>query len=85
MSVASLDAGTKEVPLKTWLTEAAVLRYFSSSAMTNKSLRERLKLPESRRSKVTVLIRQALDRGLIKPADPESTSRTYAEYVPAWA
>ncbi|MEW6351851.1 MAG: ATP-binding protein [Thermodesulfobacteriota bacterium] len=63
----------------------AVLRYFSSSAMTNKSLRERLKLPESRRSQVTALIQQALDRGLVKPADPESKSRKFAEYVPAWA
>lgn len=63
----------------------AVLKYFSSGAMTNKSLRERLKMPEKQRSMVSVLIQEALDQGLIKAADPENRSRKFAEYVPAWA
>lgn len=53
--------------------------------MTNTSLRERLKMPETQRSMVSVLIQEALDQGLIKPADPENKSRKFAEYVPAWA
>lgn len=63
----------------------AVLKYYSSSAMTNKSLRERLKMPERQRSMVSVLLQQAVDSDLIKLADPESTSRKFAEYVPVWA
>ncbi|MFZ5864657.1 MAG: ATP-binding protein [Thermodesulfobacteriota bacterium] len=63
----------------------AVLKYFSSSAMTNKSLRERLKMPEKQRSMVSALIQEAQDRQLIKPADPENKSRKFAEYIPAWA
>jgi len=63
----------------------AVLRYYSDSAMTNTSLRERLKMPEKQRSMVSVLIQEAIDRQLVKPADPSNKSRKFAEYVPFWA
>jgi predicted HTH transcriptional regulator len=62
-----------------------VLKYYSDSAMTNTSLRERLKMPERQRSMVSSLIQQAIDEKLIKAADPESKSRKFAEYVPVWA
>jgi predicted HTH transcriptional regulator len=63
----------------------AVLKHFSGGAMTNTSLRERLKMPEKQRSMVSVLIQSAIDQKLIKPADPENRSRKFAEYVPSWA
>ncbi len=63
----------------------ALLRHFSGTAMTNTSLRERLKMPETQRSMVSGLIQDAVDKKLIKPADPENKSRKFAEYVPAWA
>lgn len=63
----------------------AVLKYYSDSAMTNTTLRERLKMPEKQRSMVSVLIQDAIDRGLVKPADPENKSKKFAEYVPFWA
>ena len=63
----------------------AVLKHFSDSAMTNKSLRERLKMPEKQRSMVSVLIQEALDNKLIRPADPHNKSRKFAEYRPHWA
>ncbi|HVZ84189.1 MAG TPA: ATP-binding protein [Terracidiphilus sp.] len=63
----------------------AVLKYFSSSAMTNKSLRERLKMPEKQRSMVSVLIQEAIDEGHIVAANPENKSKKFAEYIPAWA
>ncbi len=63
----------------------AVLRHFSDGAMTNQSLRERLKMSERRRSAVSVLIQEAIDQKLIKPADPENKSKKFAEYVPFWA
>jgi len=53
--------------------------------MTNKSLRERLKVAEKNRSMVSTLIQQALEKNLIKAADPENTSRKFTEYVPIWA
>lgn len=63
----------------------AVLKHFSDSVMTNTSLRERLKMPEKQRSMVSVLIQEAVDKKLIKPADPENKSKKFAEYVPFWA
>ncbi len=63
----------------------AVLKYYSDGTMTNKSLRQRLKMPEKQRSMVSVLIQEAIDKRLIKPADPENKSRKFSEYLPFWA
>ena len=62
-----------------------VLKHYSDGAMTNKSLRERLKMSEKQRSMVSVLIQEAIDEKLIKAADPNNKSRKFAEYVPFWA
>ncbi len=62
----------------------AVLKYLSSSAMTNTSLRERLKMHEKQRTQVSNLIRDAIDAGRIKRKDPTSTSVKFAEYIPYW-
>jgi len=63
----------------------AVLKHFSAEAMTNTTLRNRLRMPEKQRSMVSALIQDAINKRLIKPADPENTSRKFAEYVPFWA
>jgi predicted HTH transcriptional regulator len=63
----------------------AVLKYFSSSAMTNTSLRERLKMHEKQRTQVSNLIHDALEAGRIKRKDPTSASSKFAEYIPYWA
>jgi predicted HTH transcriptional regulator len=63
----------------------ALLKYCSNSTMTNKSLRERLKMPEKQRSMVSRLIQEAMDERLIAPANPENASKKYTEYIPAWA
>ena len=63
----------------------AVLKHFSDGAMTNKSLRERLKMSEKQRSMVSVLIQEAIDAKLVKAADPNNKSKKFAEYVPHWA
>jgi ATP-dependent DNA helicase RecG len=63
----------------------AVIRHLSSGAMTNTSLRERLKMPEKQRAMVSALIKETLNEGLIKRSDPESTSLKFSEYIPYWA
>jgi ATP-dependent DNA helicase RecG len=63
----------------------AVLKHYSDGAMTNTSLRERLKMPEKQRSMVSVLIQEAIDKGLVKNADPNNKSKKFANYVPSWA
>lgn len=63
----------------------AVLKHFSDDALTNKSLRERLKMPEKQRTMVSGLIQTAVDKGMIRPVDPANKSRKFAKYVPSWA
>lgn len=63
----------------------ATLKHLCSDVMTNKSLRERLKMPEKQRSKVSMLIQEAIEQGLVKPADPQNKSKKYTEYLPYWA
>jgi ATP-dependent DNA helicase RecG len=63
----------------------SILKFLSSSAMTNKSLRERLKMSEKQRSVVSVLIQSAVETGLVKPADPDNKSRKFTEYLPYYA
>ena len=62
----------------------AVLQYLSGKLMTNGTLRERLHLSEKQRRTVTSLIQSALEQNLIKTADPDNTSRKFAEYLPHW-
>ena len=53
--------------------------------VTNTSLRERPKMPRKQRSMVSALIQEAVDKGLVRSADPENKSKKFAEYVPFWA
>lgn len=63
----------------------ACLRYVTSQVMTNSSLRERFKLPADQNSTASRILRDTLERSLIKPVDPDSGSRRYTEYHPFWA
>ncbi len=60
----------------------AVLKYLSGDRMKNSTLRERLGIAEQNAAQVSQVIRQALERGLIRPADP---GKKQAAYVPNWA
>jgi ATP-dependent DNA helicase RecG len=61
------------------------LRYVMNEKMTNQTLRERFRLSEKKTESVSRAIRDAVDAGKIKLADPEQTSLRYRNYVPFWA
>jgi ATP-dependent DNA helicase RecG len=61
------------------------LRYVMNEKMTNQSLRERFKLPETKTDHVSRIIRDTVEAGLVKLDDPTNTSKRYAKYVPFWA
>lgn len=63
----------------------AVRLWFESQALTNASLRDRLRLSERQRPQVSVLIRDTVAAGLLKPKDPDNRSTKFAEYIPVWA
>lgn len=60
----------------------AVLRFISGARMRNSTLRERFGIESKNAAQVSRIIRLALDRKLIRPADPE---KPQAAYVPHWA
>lgn len=62
-----------------------VLQYYSSSAMSNTSLRDRFKMHDKQRSQVSLVIKEALTQNRIKPKDPNNASTKFVEYVPFWA
>lgn len=63
----------------------ACLRYVSNDQMTNSSLRERFSIKDSNYSMASRIIGDTIAEGLIKPYDPDNTSRKHAKYVPFWA
>lgn len=62
----------------------SIIRYYSSSGLTNASLRERFKMNESQRPQISLVIKEALVRNRIKAKDPNNSSTKFAEYVPFW-
>lgn len=60
------------------------LRYVMNQKMTNQSLRERFKLPESKVATVSQIIGTTVEAGKIKVADPTQSSTRYRNYVPFW-
>jgi ATP-dependent DNA helicase RecG len=62
----------------------SIIKYFSSGGLTNTSLRERFKMHEKQRPQVSLVIKEALAQGKIKPKDPNNESTKFAEYIPIW-
>ncbi len=60
----------------------AVLLHLSGNQMRNRELRERFGIKDSNAAQVSDVIRQALNKGLIRIADPV---RPKSGYVPFWA
>jgi len=61
------------------------LLYVGNQHMSNQTLRERFKLPESKAATVSFIIGATKDAGLIKQDDTETNSTRYARYLPFWA
>src|SRR5262249_17841362 len=62
-----------------------VLKYVTNERMTNQTLRERFKLPKSKRETVSRIIADAIQQNKIKPDDPSNKSKRYTKYVPWFA
>ena len=61
------------------------LLFLSNQRMSNQTLRERFKLPESATATISLVIGSAKDAGLIKLDDSDTNSTRYARYLPFWA
>ena len=61
------------------------LKYVSNERMSNQSLRERFRLPESKAATASQVIGATKEAGLIKSDESDTTSTRYARYLPFWA
>jgi len=61
------------------------LRYVMNERMTNQTLRDRFKLLENKTESISRAIRDTVEAGKIKLADPEVSSLRYRSYIPFWA
>ena len=61
------------------------LRYVMNERMTNQSLRDRFKLPESKTATVSQVIAATVEAEKIKLADQTQISTRYRSYIPFWA
>ena len=61
------------------------LKYVSNERMSNQSLRERFRLPESKAASASQVIGATKEAGLIKSDESDTTSTRYARYLPFWA
>lgn len=62
----------------------AIIQYYGNGGMNNTSLRERFGMHDKQASQISRLIKQAIDKGVIKSKDPESESKKFTVYVPYW-
>lgn len=62
----------------------ACIKYANADAASNASLRERFGLSDSQSAQVSRLIKDCLERGLVRQLDP-TASKKNMRYVPGWA
>ena len=62
----------------------ACIMHVQGDHLTNSSLRERFGLKESSAANISRLIKEAVEKKLIKPLDPNTAPR-YMKYIPTWA
>ena len=70
---------------KIWSTYLhTCIKYTEGDTMTNSSLRERFGVPETSSGSISRLIKDVIDKKLIRPLDPTTAPR-YMRYIPIWA
>jgi predicted HTH transcriptional regulator len=63
----------------------SIIEYYGGGCFYNTSLRKRFGMHEKQASQISLLIKEAMDAGKIKPKDPENVSKKFSLYVPYWA
>lgn len=80
-----LSSLTTEEKLRACYWHCCVRHVVDRESMTNASLCTRLSIEDQNKAMASRIIKQALDKKLIKPFDPDNKSLRYIKYVPFWA
>lgn len=70
-------------PIKNGQVSLYLDKYIEGDGITNSSLRERFGLKPTSSASISRLIKEALEKKLIKPIDSE-TGQRYMKYIPIW-
>lgn len=80
-----LDFTNIPVEDKLWSTYLhACIKFTEGKALTNTSLRERFGVADTSAGSISRLIKEVVNRKLIRPVDPNTAPR-YMRYIPVWA
>lgn len=63
----------------------SIITYFSDGGFNNSSLRDRFGMHDKQASQISLLIKEAIEAGKIKPKEEDNISKKFSKYVPYWA
>lgn len=63
----------------------SIITYFADGGFNNSSLRERFKMHDKQASQISLLIKDAIEAGKIKPKEDGNVSKKFSKYIPYWA
>ncbi|WP_373709214.1 ATP-binding protein [Kaistella sp.] len=63
----------------------SIISYFATGGFNNTSLRERFGMHDKQASQISLLIKDAITAGKIKPKEEENVSKKFSRYIPYWA
>lgn len=61
------------------------LHYVNNQTVNNQSVRKRFNISKNNQSLASKIISETIEAGLIKPSDPDNSSKKFASYIPYWA
>lgn len=63
----------------------SIITYFADGGFNNTSLRARFGMHDKQASQISLLIKDAIDAGKIKPKEEGNISKKFSKYIPYWA
>ncbi len=63
----------------------SIIEYFGNGGFNNASLRKRFGMHDKQAAQISLLIKEAIEIGKIKPKDADNVSKKFSVYVPYWA
>ena len=63
----------------------SIIEYYGNGGFNNASLRKRFGMHDKQAAQISILIKEAIERGRIKAKDKSNVSKKFSFYIPYWA
>lgn len=63
----------------------SIIEYYGNGGFNNTSLRKRFGMHDKQAAQISILIKDAIEAGKVKPKDEENVSKKFSMYIPYWA